>query len=90
MTPEEKAKELRDKIYDDLVDHACYVIGDMDMGVDFEATTEAAKSCALIVITEMITIQEDFYGLVLSEPFRERVRRKVEYLESVKAALEAM
>lgn len=77
--PSEKAKELIGKFKQEL-SGALYSPHN-----DF-----TAKACALICVEEMIKIQENFYGLVLTEPFRQRCIERVEYLEQVKQITESI
>lgn len=51
---------------------------------------EQAKESAIIAVKEIIEVQNDFYGLVLTPKFRDRVRKRVEYWESVLKHLEAL
>lgn len=49
-----------------------------------------AKQCASIAVDEMIEIQKDFYGLVVTPAFRARVLARVEDLEYIKVIIENM
>lgn len=83
LTPQEKAKELIEKMAMKI---------DSSYRSDFpkKITIHNAKQCALIAIDEMIAIQEDFYGLVLTAKFRERCVERVEYLQQVKEEIKKL
>lgn len=98
MTPEEKAKELYLKFYTPFSESdTCFGYCDAENVTVCDHTGHGcglwkkyAKQCTFIAVEEMIVIQNDFYGLVLTEKFRDRCRQKVEFLEQVKAAIEKL
>jgi hypothetical protein len=51
---------------------------------------QSAIACSIICVSEMIKIQKDFYGLVLTQKFRDRVTERVEYLEQLRLHLESL
>lgn len=82
MTPEEKARELLDKLKP-----YAYCSAVLTNDYDESVAIHFAKLSSLICVDEIIAVQEDFYGLVLTEGFRDRVRKRVEYWEKVKEEL---
>ncbi len=48
-----------------------------------------ATQCAIICVEKLITVQSDFYGLVFTPTFRERINKKVSYLQATLLILES-
>ncbi len=50
---------------------------------------QLAIQCAIICVEKLIVVQSDFYGLVFTPIFRERINRKINYLEATLLVLES-
>lgn len=83
MTPQEKAKELFDRYYNQ-IDKVV-----IDRFVALQEHEDCAKACALIAVDEIID-ENEAWALALEKAGHDSERRPVKYWQQVQAEIEKL